>query len=231
VAESITADTIPVTPGSGKLLDAAEVTVGANSVDREVVVIGDPATGTQYAEVTPKGTQADNALGVQALKDSGRSYFHLSIPAQSASSSSSPTAIQNMTQNSNFTQSTGVTSFAIPSGKTLRLQHFSAVAAPETVSSVSTSKAVMVVQIRVASASTSTAVAAGTIVAQVDIPMVEATAVGNAVPDAVSHKYPDGIDIPYGNATGNFIGVTFMNGTANAVTMILLAGSIVGFTY
>lgn len=42
---------IPVTPGSGLLLDATQVTVAAASVDREVIVLGDPSTGAAYAAV------------------------------------------------------------------------------------------------------------------------------------------------------------------------------------
>jgi hypothetical protein len=48
---SITASTIAVTPGSGILLDAVSLTVGANVVDREIVAIGSPSTPGNYAEV------------------------------------------------------------------------------------------------------------------------------------------------------------------------------------
>lgn len=230
MAESITPGTIAVTAGSGVLLDSVSLTVNSNAVESETVVIRDPGNASQYAEVTAKGTQADYGLGVQDLKDSGRTQFHFSIPAQTASSSSTPVAITNITQTSGFAATSGVTSFSIPSGKTLRIVQFSVCGAAETVTTVSTSKTALVVQIRVGSASTSTAIAAGVIVAQVDLPIATGSAAGI---DAVSesHSYPDGIDIPNGNAEGNFVGVTFANGTANAITMQLLAGSIVGFTY
>lgn len=48
----ITSGQIPVTPGSGKILDTAELTVSASTVEREIVCVGSPSTAANYAEVT-----------------------------------------------------------------------------------------------------------------------------------------------------------------------------------
>jgi hypothetical protein len=230
--ESITSSQIAVTPGSGIVLDATQVTVSSTNVDREVVVIGDPATGSQYAEVTPKGTQADNALGVQDLKDSGRSFLMLSVPNQTASSSTSAAAVSNITQNSNFTSTTGVTAFAIPSGKTLRIQNFSGSGACEgPVSTTTTTRVCLVVQIRVATTNTTTAIAAGVIVSQIDIPLMVATSVGDVGGHEVNKAFPDGLEIPYGNSAGNYVGVTYNVQGSGTITLILLGACVQGFTY
>ena len=49
---SITPNIIPVTPGAGIDLDAAEVIVGGNHVMREITTLGSPSTPGNYAEVT-----------------------------------------------------------------------------------------------------------------------------------------------------------------------------------
>lgn len=209
-------------------MDAVQVTVSSNSVIRECVVIADPANGTQYAEVNPKGTQADNFLGVQQAHDSGRTNLFLSIPGQTASSSTSPTAVSNMTQTSGFVSSTGVTAFQITAG-TLRITNFGAVAASESTTTTTTSRWCMVVQIRVATTNTTTAIVAGVIVAQCDVPITLATAAG-LVSGYAEVCYPDGIEIPFGNAAGNYVGVTF-NISGTSETGILLAAHVQGFVY
>lgn len=47
--------TIAITPGSGQLLDAVSLTVGANLVVRETMVIADPTNPTSLATVTAGG--------------------------------------------------------------------------------------------------------------------------------------------------------------------------------
>jgi hypothetical protein len=47
--------TISITPGTGQLLDAVQLVVGANTVVRETMVIADPSSPTQLAGVTVGG--------------------------------------------------------------------------------------------------------------------------------------------------------------------------------
>lgn len=227
--DSPTPTTIAVTPGSGILLDAVEVTVATNTVDRECIVIADPANGDQYAEVNPQGVQADNFLGVAQAHDTGRSILHWSIPAQTASSSSTAAAVTNITQNSDFTQTTGVTAFEIPSGQTLRITNVGGVAAAESTTTTTTSRWVMIIQVRVATTNTTTAIAAGVIAAEVAIPIALATAAGLESGWA-DVAYSEGVEIPYGNAAGNYVGFTFLvQGTAE--TSILLEAHVLGYVY
>jgi len=231
--ESIISAQIPVTAGNpvGETLDAVQVTVSSVNVDRQVVVVGDPATGAQYAEVTPKGTQADNALGVQDLKDSGRQAFNFVIPAQTAASTTTATAVSNLTQNANWTQTTGVTAFAIPSGKTLRIQAMTAAAATQTVTTTTTTRAALVVQVRVATTNTTTAIAAGVVACELELPNLIATSVGGVGGLVADVGFPDGVEIPYGNAAGNYVGITYLVQGTGTVIMQLLGGSVVGFAY
>jgi len=70
-----TATTIPVTPGAGKNLDAVQVFVGGNPVDREVVVIGDPISGSHQAAVKTNNQAAsvgDAALVVAISPNSSK---------------------------------------------------------------------------------------------------------------------------------------------------------------
>lgn len=231
MAESITSSQIAVTPGAGTILDAVQVSVSATNVEREVVVIGDPGTGSQYAEVTPKGTQADNALGVQDLKDSGRQILNLIVPAQTAASTTTATAVSNLVQNSNFASSSGVTAFAIPSGKTLRIQAMTAAGATQTVTTTTTTRAALIIQVRVATTNTTTAIAAGVIVCELEIPNMIATSVGSIGGSVADIAFPDGIEIPYGNAAGNYVGVTYLVQGTGTVIMQVLGASVVGFTY
>jgi len=231
MAESITSSQIAVTPGSGLILDATQVTVSSTNVDREVVVIGDPATGSQYAEVTPKGTQADNFLGIQQAKDSGRQIVSLIVPNQTAGSSTSAAAVSNITQNSNWTQTTGVTAFQIASGKTLRIQAMTAAAATNTVTTTTTTRAALIIQVRVATTNTTTAIAAGVIACELEIPNMLATSVGNVGGVTGDVAFPDGVEIPYGNAAGNYVGITYLVQGTGTVIMELLGASVVGYTY
>lgn len=60
----ITPAQIPVTPGSGLILDAVQVTVNSTAVDRETVVLADPLTPGNYANVTAVGALQVDGSGV-----------------------------------------------------------------------------------------------------------------------------------------------------------------------
>jgi hypothetical protein len=121
MAESITPGTIAVTAGSGVLLDSVSLTVNSNAVQSETVVIRDPGNASQYAEVNPKGTQADNGLGVQHLHDAGRTLITLYVD-NIAGITTEALATLNIVKGG--TNQTAATSYTVTSGKTLRIQSF-----------------------------------------------------------------------------------------------------------
>lgn len=60
--------TIAITPGSGQFLDAVSVVIGGNTVVRETMVIADPTSPTQLANVTPAGAiQVDGSAVTQPV--------------------------------------------------------------------------------------------------------------------------------------------------------------------
>src|SRR4029077_1175598 len=122
--DSVTPGTIAVTPGSGVLLDSVALTVGSNAVQSETVVLRDPGNAAQYAEVNPKGTQADNGLGVQHLHDAGRTLICIYLDSVPGTTTEA-LATLNITKGTAST-ATG-TSYTVTSGKTLRIQslHYS----------------------------------------------------------------------------------------------------------
>ncbi len=58
--------------GTGKKVDTSELVVSANTVERQNICIADGQTAAAIADVTAKGSQAGYGLGVQDLKDAGR---------------------------------------------------------------------------------------------------------------------------------------------------------------
>ena len=91
-----------------------------SKVQRQAVMVGDPNTISSLNGVTSKGLQAVTALESTDLSSCGRLLLTL-VFDPAAYGSTSETAIS-FTQNLNYVQSTGVTSFTVPTGKTLRLQ-------------------------------------------------------------------------------------------------------------
>jgi hypothetical protein len=230
--ESITYVPVAVTPGSGVELNGVQVNNGTSNVINEVVCIGDPATGSQIAEVTPKGTQADNFLGIQEAKDSGRSVLVLTTNSLASSTTTTVTSITTLVQNSNWTSSTGVTTFQVPVGKTLRIQEFSGTAiAASTTSSIANGLQCVFVEIRVST--TNTAMASAPIAAMLEIPVtvVAATSTASTSPQQFvamtqMQDFPDGIEVP---AT-YYVGITYHNNQTTIATQ-LLGVSMVGYTY
>jgi hypothetical protein len=66
---------IGVTPGSGINLDSVTLTVNSQTVYREIVTLGDPTTGTNYAGVTSLGS-----LQVDITSIAGNGALPLSVP-------------------------------------------------------------------------------------------------------------------------------------------------------
>ncbi len=64
---------IAVTPGTGILLDAVSLVVGANTVVRETMVIADPSNPTRLANVTAAGAlQVDGSAALQPVSTIGQ---------------------------------------------------------------------------------------------------------------------------------------------------------------
>src|SRR5258708_7590015 len=60
--------TINITPGSGQLLDAVSMTIGAQTVVRETMVIADPTNPTSLVGVTVGGAlQVDGSATIQPV--------------------------------------------------------------------------------------------------------------------------------------------------------------------
>lgn len=204
-------DTIAITPGSGQLLDAVSLSNGSNTVDREIVVIGDPSTFANQAGVTAKGTQASAALGTQNLKDSGRTYITLYAQLLTGVTTE---ALATFTKNVGGTATTGQTAYTITNGKTFRIQSLSVMINDSTTTANNIS-----VNVRVA-ASVS---ASSPIVASCGASSVAAVATAKGF---ASVTFSDGIDIP-GNGSIQ-IGVSHIE---NATTASIASFTLVGFEY
>lgn len=102
---------VKVQPDStGKIIDTVELVVGANTVERQVVVLGDPTSATGYAPVTPNG------LVTQTSPPKQRLAFYAS-----GQNGNGTEALVAMTQTVNGSViANGVSSYTVPAGKTLR---------------------------------------------------------------------------------------------------------------
>lgn len=215
MAESITPGTIAVTEGSGKTLDAAQVTVSATTVQREVVVIGDPATGSQYAEVNPKGTQADNALGVQALIDAGRTQVTLWVDSISGITTE---ALATLNITKGLVAQTAATAYTVSAGKTFRVQSMRLSCVNSTATAV-----VSRARLRVGA----TVSATSPVVFDMKCPALAAVALEG---QSVWADIPNGLEIP----SGNQIGISHVESSAVVGSTTTGAGVtflVAGFEY
>lgn len=107
---------------SGKKIDTSELTVGANTVERQRIVVADPSVATGLAAVTAKGSQGAFALSVQELKNSGRTPVTLFLDEITTTTGGLTTseALVTCTLWRNLASSSG-TSFSVTSGKTFRI--------------------------------------------------------------------------------------------------------------
>jgi hypothetical protein len=97
--------------------------VVGSAVPANAIQIGaSDGTNLQALSTNVKGTQGARGLAVQELKDAGRSY--LTFTATAAAGVTSETLLS-LSQNLAGTVTAAVTSYTIPSGKTLRLQNAS----------------------------------------------------------------------------------------------------------
>lgn len=225
---SVVAGQIAVTPGSGKILDCAEVTVGAATVEREIVCMASPSTAANYAEVTAngdqqmdlmhvggvavaataKGTQATNAVGVQELKDAGRTLISFVFDNIAGITTE---ALGTMTINKGGTTTTGTT-YTVSTGKTLRIVSFAL-----TVINPSTTAAASRARIRSGASVTATS----SIVAALAAGAPAAVAFAGGMADMA---YPDGIEI----AAGQQVGISHIESSTIASGVNVC---VVGFEY
>lgn len=81
----------PVNTGAGLKIDTAELTNGSNTVERQVVVIGDPATAASVASVTVIGAgiaASTGLVGVASVPfDGGKTSYAASYKATSVGTS------------------------------------------------------------------------------------------------------------------------------------------------
>lgn len=122
---------------TGKKVDTSELTVGANTVERERVNLADPTTAAAVAgvknadpastdygvEVRPvgvvKGTQGATGVPTQDLKDSGRTSVVLTATGIASVASEALITLQ---KDVGGTVTAGVTEYVVTAGKTLRVQ-------------------------------------------------------------------------------------------------------------
>jgi hypothetical protein len=103
---------------TGKKIDTSEVTVGANTVERQRLVIASDSGATNLAGVTAKGSQGSFALAVQRLSDSGRAYWSFSWDAVAGVTAE---ALVSGVANLAGTAAGAATSYTVSTGKTLRI--------------------------------------------------------------------------------------------------------------
>lgn len=125
---------------TGKKIDESSLTVGANTVLRQRVVIADSSGAAGFAPVDAtnglsvnltgaggtnfaaqaKGTQAANFLPTQDAKDTGRTHINLWANGAAAGATGTETAIT-LTKSSGTSATTSAASFVVTSGKAFRI--------------------------------------------------------------------------------------------------------------
>lgn len=187
--------------------DTADGTPGS-APPSVVTMVGATDGTTARAVVTSlKGTQGGYALATQDLKDSGRTY--LAFTADRVAGVTTETLVT-VTQNKAGTTSS-VSSYTVTSGKTLRLQSFSA-----TILNSSTAAAYGRVRLRTAASSIATT---SPLLMTIDLGTYNSTAVAGAG-QAISVPIPDGLEI----ASGQQIALSQIVNTTSSTVSVTLVG-------
>lgn len=178
-----------------------------------------------------KGTQATSAVGVQNLKDSGRSILVLTTTALASSTTTTVTVLTALVQNSNYSSSTGVTSFQVPAGKTLRLQSMAAAAVAASTNATVANEQCVYIDVRVSTTNTTTALGTAPIAYTLPIPITTANTTTTTLSFILQAQqndanFPDGIEIP----ASDYVGITIHNAITNIAT-IVQSITLVGYTY
>lgn len=184
VSGTVTVSAATVSDGGNSLTVDQGAGSTVNPWAQNLIQVG----GTTVAAVA-KGTQAGNAVGVQDLKDSGRTPITFNCDQTAGSASE---ALLTMTINKNGTTSSAST-YAITSGKTLRIQ-----GAFLAVKATSTTTVAARARLRWAN-STATPTTATSILFGLECSSLAALANSTGVDDT---DIPDGIELPGGTNIG-----------------------------
>ena len=104
---------------TGLKLATCEVVNGANTLEQQIVTLGDPSTAANQAGVVAKGTQGSFGLATQDLKDSGRTTVCFGGTV-SIGTSETITPISVLKAGNAIL--TAQSSYTVTIGKTLRIQ-------------------------------------------------------------------------------------------------------------
>src|SRR6266478_1079249 len=116
-AGAVKVDGSAVTQPVSGTVTANQGTANATPWNENIAQVGGTA-----AAATAKGTQATNGIGIQELKDSGRSYLSFSALAAAGVVAE---ALFSFSQNKQGIVTAGVSSYTITNGKTLRITSIS----------------------------------------------------------------------------------------------------------
>jgi hypothetical protein len=205
---------IQISPNStGLKIDTSELVVGTNTVERQNVCVSDPALATGATNVVTKGSQGAIASATQDLKDSGRtpvcfsSYNNLTNGAYWGLNSTE--TMLSMALSKLGIAQTGVTSYTVTAGKTLRLQSFVFWTFESPINGT---------EFNLRAASTGTVSITSNIL--LSFPMVP----GTGWLTAPSITIPDGFEIPGGTSIG-VSGLIYNSGSSS------IYGTIIGYEY
>ncbi len=107
---------------TGKKVDTRELTVGANTVERQVMVIADPTVAAGLVDCELKGVQGTYALTTQDFKDSGRTVMALvSNNVASVASEAMMSTTGTVLYRGGATVSGSSGSYTVTAGKTFRV--------------------------------------------------------------------------------------------------------------
>jgi len=115
---------VQVQPNStGVKMDTAELVNGTNTVERQILTLGDPTTAANIIGVVAKGSQGAFAAATQDLKDSGRVSVVFVNPTTGGQALTTTEALMsfNVAKLGSALAASG-TSYNVTTGKTLRVQ-------------------------------------------------------------------------------------------------------------
>lgn len=194
-------------------------TVTVSSKDREIVVLGDPATAANVAGISAKGTQGAFALATQDLRDAGRApvTYYMAAPVASTATD----ALLSLTGTKGAATVTATTTPAVvTTGKTLRVQRLWLTA----IASATTS-ATAIIRLRYNTGGVVTAtspVLANLAVAQ------PGAVVGLA--NTEDATWPDGLEVPAGTGLGITV-QSYVGASASATGAPFVVAGFSGYEY
>jgi hypothetical protein len=177
-----------------------------------VLAHADPASGS--APPLTKGAQGARGYSTQDLKDAGRTLVTLTADAVVPAASETLVPVVKLVGD---TVTPGVTTYAVTSGKTLRVQVIR-------VSLTQSSTTVVKVRVRFRTLSSGACLATSPLVATVELGPLTTTAVANTATDQAEIAIPDGME--FSGATRNVCFSAIATSAAGTLTLTLI-----GFEY